>query len=285
MACRMFILWTQKQIKNVMGIFTIKEIEFSSELQQPLKTYTILDELFSQKKGIMPSTITMIPGKSGIGKTTVCIDILKSVRIKGPDKKVLFISVEMNRIHLYRYSRRLNFADMPIFTFDTEMSIIDQLKDVLNMGWHLILIDSFQQLVNLITVYDKITSKKAEVSIIKLMDHCRMENNEASLPTAFICTMHMTKSDNFAGSAYIKYMIDGMLEMKQDEDSEFLQYMEFSKNRDGKSKVRLYYSILENGVKYDLSRYRSDKENKTALDKDGEYKEVNNKQFDNIFNT
>ena len=268
-----------------MGIFTINDLEKDQNLQMPLKTYTVMDELFSEKKGIMPSTITMIPGKSGIGKTTVCVDILKAVRIKGPDKRVLFISVEMNKIHLYRYSRRLNFADIPIFTFEVDKSITEQLSNVFNEGWHLILIDSFQQLVNLMSVYEKMPKTKAEVNIIKMMDSCRLGNNKKNLNTAFLCTMHMTKSDNFAGSAYIKYMVDGMLEMKQDEDNEFLKYMAFSKNRDGKTNIRLYYSIGERGVEYNLGRYKSDMETMSALSKDEEYQKVNNNQFDKIFNT
>jgi predicted ATP-dependent serine protease len=38
----------------------------------------------------------------------------------------------------------------------------------------------------------------------------------------------MTKVGTFAGSAYIKYMIDAMLELKQDEEDEFIKYMIFS---------------------------------------------------------
>jgi len=267
-----------------MQLFTVNDIRTNKNLQIPLKTGTVLDELFSITKGIMPSGITMIPGKSGIGKTTVCIEILKTVKLKNKNKKVLFISVEMNKIHLYRYSKRLNFNDIPIFTFDVEKPITEQLQEVILMGWDLIFIDSFQQLVNLISVYDKMSSRQAEVNIIKAMDNCRLGNNQRNVNTAFLCTMHMTKSDSFAGSAYIKYMVDAMLELKQDEDNEFLSYMVFTKNRDGKINTRLYYSITEHGIEYNLSRYKDDINAHKEVEKIEQEQLKTETDFDNIFN-
>ena len=267
-----------------MGIFKIKDTTFYKTIQEPLRTHTVLDNLFSEKKGIMPATITMVPGKSGIGKTTLCIDILKTVKINNPDKKVLFMSVEMNEVHLFRYSKRLNFSDIPIFIFDVNKSIIEQLQDIFFESFDLILIDSFQQLVNLISVYDKISSRQAETTIIKLMDTCRLGNNRYKTNTSFLCTMHMTKSGNFAGSAYIKYMVDAMLELKKDENDEFLKYMAFTKNRDGKTNIRLYYTITQNSIEYNLSRYQTDLDTFHSIKQNEKYKEENNSDFDKIFN-
>jgi len=263
-----------------MKVFKINDISTNPNLQSPLQTRTVIDQLFSINKGIMPSSITMIPGQAGIGKTTVCIDILKTVKIQKPEAKVLFISVEMNKVHLYRYSKRLKFNEIPICIFDLEQNILQQLKDILNQSWDLVLIDSFQQLVNLISVYDKSSSRKAELQVIKVLDACRLGENEKEVNTAFLCTMHMTKSDNFAGSAYIKFMIDGMLELRKDEENDFMKYMVFSKNRDGKTGVRLYYSITEYGVEYNLGRYNEDIQ---ALEDMKKYEE-NNRDNNNMFN-
>lgn len=267
-----------------MQLFTIKDIEINDDLQKSIKTDTVLDDLFSINKGIMPSGITMIPGKSGIGKTTVCIEILKTIELRNPQLSTLFISVEMNKIHLYRYSKRLNFRNIPIYIFDVEQSISEQLIDILAKGWHLILIDSFQQLVNLISVYDKISTRQAEIQIIKAMDTCRLGNNDKNINTAFLCTMHMTKSNSFAGSAYIKYMVDAMLELRQDEDNEFLKYMVFTKNRDGKTDTRLYYSITEHGIEYNLGRYKEDIDIQDGLKKVENTREESNNTFEITFN-
>ena len=94
----------------------------------------------------------------------------------------------------------------------------------------------------------------------------------------------MTKVGTFAGSAYIKYMIDAMLELKQDEEDEFIKYMIFSKNRDGKIGIRLYYSIGEHGIEYNLSRYKSDMDVTSKLYKNQEYTNENNNDFNKIFN-
>ena len=267
-----------------MRLFKVNEIQTHANLQSPLRTGTVIDQLFSINKGIMPSSITMIPGQAGIGKTTVCIDILKTVKIQNPSARVLFISVEMNKVHLYRYSKRLNFGEIPICIFDLEQNILQQLNEILAQSWDLVLIDSFQQLVNLISVYDKISSRQAELQVIKSLDACRLGENEKGVNTAFLCTMHMTKSDHFAGSAYIKFMIDGMLELKKDEENEFLKYMSFSKNRDGKTGVKLYYSIAEHGIEYNMGRYNEDIQALEDMRKYEDENQVNNNMFNETFN-
>ena len=266
-----------------MKLFNVSDIITGENLQVPIRTATVIDQLFSVNKGIMPSSIIMIPGQAGIGKTTVCIDILKTVKIQNPKSKVLFISVEMNKVHLYRYSKRLNFRDIPICIFDLENEILVQLKEILEQSWDLVLIDSFQQLVNLISVYDKISTRQAELQVIKTLDVCRLGGNELGINTAFLCTMHMTKSNHFAGSAYIKFMIDGMLELRVDEENELMKYMSFSKNRDGKTGVRLYFSITEHGIEYNLGRYKEDIQALKDLKKIEEENLENNNMFDKTF--
>ncbi len=265
-----------------MELFKIPDIKVNKNLQIPIKTATIIDELFSLNGGIMPSSITMVPGPSGIGKTTVCIEILKTVKLQNPNNKVLFISIEMNKIHLYRYSKRLNFIDIPILIFDTEQSIVQQLTSVLYKSWDLVLIDSFQQLVNLISVHEKMSSKQAEILLIKIMDKCRLGENKERKNTSFLCTMHMTKANNFAGSAYIKFMVDAMLEIRKDEDNDLLSYMSFSKNRDGKTDVRLYFNITKYGIEYNLGRYKEDKQ---ILKNIKHVNELNQESIDNFDET
>ncbi len=266
-----------------MKLFNVTEIITSDKLQIPIRTATVIDQLFSVNKGIMPSSITMIPGQAGIGKTTVCIDILKTVKLQSSKARVLFISVEMNKVHLYRYSKRLNFKEIPIFIFDLDQSVLNQLKEVLLQSWDLVLIDSFQQLVNLISVYDKTSSRQAELLVIKVLYSCLFGENKERLNTAFLCTMHMTKSGQFAGSAYIKFMIDGMLELKKDEENEFLKYMSFSKNRDGKTGVKLYFNITEHGIEYNLGRYNEDIQAIEDLKKIDEENLANNNMFNQTF--
>ena len=51
-----------------MKLFNVSDIIPSDKLQIPIKTATVIDQLFSVNKGIMPSSIIMIPGQAGIGK-------------------------------------------------------------------------------------------------------------------------------------------------------------------------------------------------------------------------
>ena len=63
-----------------------------------------LDTLFSHESGVPCATNIMAVGDPGIGKTTVMLDVLASVQNKG--RKCLFISGEMGRKQMFKYTER-----------------------------------------------------------------------------------------------------------------------------------------------------------------------------------
>jgi predicted ATP-dependent serine protease len=48
----------------------------------------------------------MCIGDPGVGKTTVLLDLLASVQIINPERKCLFISGEMGKKQMFKYSQR-----------------------------------------------------------------------------------------------------------------------------------------------------------------------------------
>jgi len=267
-----------------MPLIKIKNIKLTKDINCPLKTGKLYDKLFSTKGGVMPSTITMMPGHAGMGKTTVCIDVVQSIMKHSRNKKALFISIEMNEIHLAKYSKRLDFKDLDVFIFDSEESTKSQFLKIIDKGWDLVFIDSFQQLLNFLVIKDNMSSKEAELFVITAMDKCRLKDNDKKLNTAFICTMHMTKSGAFAGSSYIKYMIDAMLILDRDEENNHQSYMMFIKNRDGEVNVRLYYNITEKGIELKEDKYYRDIELTKTINQLQVDKVQNEQEFDNYFN-
>ena len=64
----------------------------------------VIDELFSHEKGIPCASNIMAIGDPGVGKTTMMLDIISSIQNKG--RKCLFISGEMGRKQMFKYTER-----------------------------------------------------------------------------------------------------------------------------------------------------------------------------------
>ena len=76
------------------------------------KTGTLLDKLFSDHEdggGIYGGTANIVIGESGVGKSTVMLDVLAKIKRNQPEAKILYISREMTRNDLFYY-----YSKMPI---------------------------------------------------------------------------------------------------------------------------------------------------------------------------
>ncbi len=75
-------------------IFKGSELKFNDSVFRPMRTGTLMDELLSADKGLMPAVNMIICGGPGTGKSTVVLDML--ARLVKTGKKVLFVSGEMD---------------------------------------------------------------------------------------------------------------------------------------------------------------------------------------------
>ena len=124
---------------------TIKmdDMEFNKKLFEPMKTGTKVDQFFSMEGGVMPGTNVVVTGDPGVGKTTVLLDILADLQMKG--KKCLFVSGEMNAIDMVGYVKRFpKFGAVDIlFMGDyAEVNPDVVLRTALKEGYDCVLIDS-----------------------------------------------------------------------------------------------------------------------------------------------
>ena len=268
-------------------LYKIEDIQFDDSILTPIKSDSLLDTIVSFDGGIMPASITIVPGVSGVGKTTILLDYLGKVKKANPNLKVLFVSSEMNQIHLFKYGKRIDFSNIDILVLgDSDenvggpMSILDKVFDE---GWDVIVLDSLQDTINKIKDLDNISSGQAERWLLSKMDKCRKGNNLAKKYSTFFCTQHMTKGEVYAGSTNLKHMTDAMMELKRDEYNPDDTFIEYSKNRDGAIKRRLYFTFSAKSIEYNIERFNKDTEAKKEL---SEIKTLITKQgsdFDNIF--
>jgi len=246
-----------------------KDINFDKSILSPVKTGKIIDELFSYSIGIMPATVIMIPGGSGVGKTTLMLQLLGMIKEEDKNKDVLFISSEMNSIHIFKYKKRINFENLDVCLLSESEYPYEELIYQLNEGWDIVLVDSLADTINKLKAQKGYSENEAETEMLKVMDYVRRGNNKKGKFTTFLCTHHMTKGQSYTGTTNLKHMTDAMMELhkiegktKEDEDEKEIdeRFIVFSKNRDGKTGKKLYYTIGNNGITFDEERYNKKKD-------------------------
>jgi DNA repair protein RadA/Sms len=228
----------------------------------------------------------MLIGDPGVGKSTVSLDILSDLALKG--FKVLFISAEMTRIDLYGYVKRFpKFGEVDIlfigeYCDSNPKTVIEQ---VLLPGYDVVLIDSFAEVQEDIKEALKLSSSGSEKWLIDLMVSHNLGNNTMRKNTTFIAIQQVTKGGVFVGSNKLKHNTTGMLELRMDQDSGS-SYMVFAKNRRGSVGKRMFYSLSASGdVEYDLKRFSNDEDARTALAHERTLLESEEGAFDALFNT
>lgn len=222
-----------------------------------------IDELWSDHEeggGLYGGTVNIMIGESGVGKSTVSLDVLATIQASKPDAKVLYISSEMTRNDiLFYYKKTPAIGKVPtllLMDYMKSETLHQVLEAEFNKGYDVILLDSFQDtLVKLKEVHNW-RATYAESWLTGMM----IEASE-SQGTAIIAIQHMTKGGTYVGSTYLKHATTSMLEIRFDAHGD--RYIEFSKNRRGGSAInkRLYYGLNEDGsVKYDVERYTETQE-------------------------
>jgi len=237
-------------------IVKVEDLEFPNFALH--KTGKKLDELCSDHEiggGTYGGTVTIVIGESGVGKSTVTLDLLSSVQAENPDAKVLYVSSEMTRNDiLFYYKKCPAIGKVPtllLMDYVKSGNLHQVLSATFNGDYDIILLDSFQDtLVKLKEVHNWRASY-AETWLTGMMIDAA-ENKGA----AIMAIQHMTKGGTYVGGTYLKHATTAMMEIRFDAHGD--RYLEFSKNRRGGSGInkRLYYSLDEKGdVVYDSERF------------------------------
>ena len=251
-----------------------------------MKTEKPVDYLFTDDGGLPKACNFMVVGDPGVGKTTVTLDILADLNLAG--YKTLFISAEMSRIDLYGYVQRFpKFGEVDIlFTgeyCDSNPRTI--LEQALNVGYDIVLIDSFTEVQEDIKEALRMTTIGSEKLIIDMMLAHNMAENESKTHTTFLVINQVTKGGIFVGSNKIKHAVTGMLEIRRDQKSGG-SYLMFDKNRRGSVNKRMFYNLSKDGdVEYDLRRFNNDEDAREALVQERAILEGEDKSFDDMFGT
>jgi predicted ATP-dependent serine protease len=242
------------------------DVAYDKELFENFRVGNALDRILCNYLGLPKGVNYMVIGDPGVGKTTIILDILANIQTLSPDMKILFISVEMNKIDLAVYMQRYpKFRYINMLFIESEMEeesrIWTEFTEILDVGWDIVAIDSFSELQGIIKEEENIRQKKAESMILALIKNHNKACNQRGVHTTFLTIQQVTKTGNFIGSNRLKHSITAMMELRLENAKNIYsdRYIVFSKHRRGDVGIRLYYNLsTEGNVFYDEKRFEQD---------------------------
>ena len=249
----------------VIETIRLEDVEFDPRLFTPIKTNKYLDKFWSRVGGILPATNIMITGDPGIGKSSNLMDILVGIVKADVNKRVLYISAEMSRIDVQEFLQfypgleKIDFLFLGEYVTDPNQKIkaYQALQATLDQGWDVVVLDSLYETQGMIQEDLEINSfKKGERYMLDLFNKHNSGHNKLNLYTSFLAIQQKNKSGQYVGSKRLEHMTTGFLQLLWDPKERGKRYMIFEKNRKGKEKVKLYYTLSkENGIVYDEVRH------------------------------
>ena len=235
-----------------LDIVKLSRLDIDPRMMETMKSGMAIDDLISHEGGVPCATNIMCIGDPGVGKTTVLLDLLASINNKG--RKCLFISGEMGKKQMFKYTQRFpQFGNIQtLFMADyLEHNTKDVIEKVMNMGWDLILIDSIAEIIEGVRDDNKWDRKQAESWLVDMCVKNNKGENDKNAYTSFLLIQQVTKSGEFVGSNKLKHMTDAMMEMRREsERNGGGTYMNFIKNRNGNVDVKFGYMLQNDYINY-----------------------------------
>lgn len=262
---------SESQIKSELSksieLVQLNKVNFDKRIFESMSTGKAVDKLFSNAGGIPRATNYIVIGDPGVGKSTVCLDIISD--IKKSKQRVLFISGEMSRVDMYQYMQRYpKFGNIDILFLgeysDENCKLV--IEQVLETGYDVVLGDSFVEIQDAVKETAEMTTGAAEKWLIDLMVKHNAGENRTRAYTSFLMIQQVTKGGNFVGSNKLKHNTTGMLEIRFTEEGAQERYLIFTKNRRGDVYKKMYFSLeSECDVDYNSERFIQEEENRKRI--------------------
>ena len=197
-------------------------IEVPDEFFHPLRTRNpAFDDLFSELGGIVPSSVTLVTGIPGSGKTTLAALIASMLAMFFPDEDFSFISLEMSDFQLKNQARKIKgFGNLMV---STEFHLRKTLEELEKKKPKLLILDSLQKAASQLDM----SENRAQVEIVNTLTAWA---KRTWIPVLIIG--HCDKSGKYRGPSTILHEVDSHMEVKYDRELDMRTFM-FGKNRFG----------------------------------------------------
>ena len=234
-----------KVISNSLGINTTAEtIEPKSlnniEEVKEERIHTSISEFDNLLGGgIVKGSLSLIGGAPGIGKSTLLLQVVKSLGDNGID--ILYVSGEesLNQIKI-RANRIGKFSDKVKFISDTNMDAI--ISTVIKIKPQVLIIDSIQTMA--MNIDDKVPGSITQVRACTqaIFRFCK-EYNISSFVVG-----HITKEGTVAGPKLLEHIVDVVLYF-EDDQLKNLRILRCNKNRFGSCDALAVFEMTSEGLR------------------------------------
>ena len=188
--------------------------------------------------GIVPSSLTLIGGSPGIGKSTLLLKIAGNLAKDGLN--ILYVSGEESAGQIKMRGKRLNANDDRLYLL-SEINLQAIISEIAEKDYQFIVIDSIQ------TIYsEEIPSAPASVTQVRTITFELMRIAKMQHIPIFIIG-HITKDGSIAGPRVLEHMVDTVLYFEGDSNSE-LRLLRGFKNRFGSTNEVGIFEMNKDGI-------------------------------------
>ena len=173
--------------------------------------------------GIVESSLILIGGSPGVGKSTLLLKIASNLAQKG--KKVLYVSGEESKTQIKLRADRLE-ANSPNLFLLTELCFENIAEELYKQNYEFLIIDSIQTLYS-----SKIASAAGSITQVRELTFELMKVSKMKNISTFIIG-HITKEGAIAGPRVLEHMVDVVLYFEGDATKE-IRLLRGFKNRFG----------------------------------------------------
>lgn len=189
--------------------------------------------------GIVYGSVNLLGGDPGIGKSTILIQICKSLAEEG--KKVLYASGEESKAQIKMRATRVNALSENIYLY-SQNELSDILKETDTINPDILVVDSIQTVFCEDAQSAPGTVTQVRECTMRLMRLAKLKN---------ICVFivgHMTKDGNLAGPKVLEHMVDCVLYFEGEKQSSY-RMIRSNKNRFGSTNEIAVFDMREEGLR------------------------------------
>lgn len=187
--------------------------------------------------GLVPGSLTLIGGEPGIGKSTLILQNLLSIR----SRTILYISGEESPQQLRLRADRIGrLSDNLLILCDTNLDTIINHIETVNPG--IIIVDSIQTIAS-----PDIESTSGSVSQVRECS-ARLLRYAKESGTPVILIGHINKDGNIAGPKVLEHIVDTVLQFEGDRQYMY-RILRSIKNRFGSTAEIGIYEMASNGLR------------------------------------